>query len=711
MDNTTQEVKLRIGIDIGGTFTDFVIYNSNSGEIFTYKYPSTPEDPSKAVLLGLEEGLGELGLIGVPIEFQVVHGSTIATNALLERKGATTALITTEGFKDVIQIGRQNRLSLYDFRVEIPAPLIPASLRFEMKERVGPLGNIIQPLDQTELDDLISSIQTQKIDAVAICLLFSFANPIHEQAIKEILVRCLNDSTLTSPLFISASHEVLPEYREYERTSTTAVNAYVSPVMSKYLSRLEDMLPVKFKKNLHGSVKFRVMQSNGGSIRIEEAQKYGVRCILSGPAGGVTGAQFMGNKISFEEIINKSDAQGQSTIKIITLDMGGTSTDVALIDGEPAITKETIIAGCPIGIPVLDIHTIGAGGGSIARVDAGGALRVGPKSAGAEPGPACYGSGSFPTVTDANFILGRMTEDNFLGGRKKLFKTRSLEVLTELGQKIGLDPYLTALGIIEISNTHMERALRVISVERGHDPRDFSLISFGGAGGLHAADLARRLSIPRVIIPPMAATLSAFGMLVADVIKDYSQTVMIPGETPLIEISEALERLVRTGMPNVLDEGIPEGDTTIERLLDVRYVGQSYELTIPFNNRFRDQFHNVHLRWYGYNRPLENIEIVNIRVRIVGHIKPPKLIAHQGLPSDLSNALLGKRPVILGKLPRWLDVSFYTGEKLAAGTQIYGPAIIVREDTTVYLGPSDSGMVDNYLNLVIKIDSHNDPTT
>jgi N-methylhydantoinase A len=708
MENKPENLGLRIGIDIGGTFTDFVIYDASNGITHTYKCPSTPENPSKAVLQGLEQGLGEIGYQANPVEVRIVHGSTIATNALLERKGAKTALITTEGIKDVIQIGRQNRPMLYEFKFRLPAPLIPANLRFEVKERIGAKGNIIEPLDELKLDELISSIKTQSVESVALCFLFSFANPIHEKVCKDFIVKWVNEGSRNSPLFISTSHEVMPEFREYERTSTTAVNAYVSPMMKNYLSQLEEHLPEICKTRSPGSLKFRVMQSNGGSIRIQEAQQYGVRCILSGPAGGVSGAYFIAKNLLEEYEGFVSNSQSLSNNKIITLDMGGTSTDVSLIDGKPTITKETIIAGCPIGIPVLDIHTIGAGGGSIAWVDAGGALRIGPESAGADPGPACYGIGDFPTVTDANLILGRMTEDNFLGGRKKLDKSRSQKVLKELGHQIGLDAFQTALGVIEIVNTHMERALRIISVERGHDPKEYSLISFGGAGGLHAADLARRLNIPRIIIPPMAATLSAFGMLVSDVIQDHSKTVMLPGDSSVVKISDELETLVQAGLPSIIEEGILEKDITIERLLDIRYAGQSYELTLPFSDSIIEDFHRVHRYWYGYDRPDETIEIVNVWIRLIGHLKPPKLTSKQLVSSDPSAAFLENCPIIVGVEGEWQIVPFYKGEKLAAGNQIPGPAIIVWDDTSVYLGPGDQGMVDKYLNTIIKVAIKND---
>ena len=447
-------------------------------------------------------------------------------------------------------------------------------------------------------------------------------------------------------------------------------------------SHLEQALPP--------SIHPRVMQSNGGNISPAEARKFGVRCILSGPAGGVVGCEYVGKLIS--------SADG---ILLIGFDMGGTSTDVSLFDGKLQITTEAVVSGCPIHIPMLDIHTIGAGGGSIAQVDPGGALRVGPESAGADPGPACYGRGDLPTVTDANLVLGRLSAEHFLGGQLPLDKSRAHRVMANLGKELNLTGAQAALGIVEIANAHMERALRVISVERGHDPRRFTLLSFGGAGGLHAADLARGLGIPHVLVPPLASTLSAFGMLAADVIKDYTRTVMLPGSTPVPDIAAKLEALAERGFQEILSENIPAKQILIERFLDMRYRGQSYELIVPFSETVYADFHRLHQQEYGYANIEGAIEIVNLRVRAIGKGTPPPLSSRPFQGQDPSPAYLETRLVVFAEGS--LDSPFFRAESLEPGNQIPGPAVVVRSDTTILVGPTDHAEVDGFGNLLIEV--------
>ncbi len=653
---------MRIGIDIGGTFTDFVLYDPDGQTIETFKLPSTPGNPAEAVMAGL----GRLD----NLDRQIIHGSTVATNALLERKGAPTALVTTRGFADVLQIGRQNRPELYNLFSAPPPPLVPADYRMEVDERVDKNGEILTPLDPTQVKELIPILKAAGITSVAVCLLFSFLHPEHEQTIEKKLRQ--------AGFFVSLSSEILPEFREYERTSTTVVNAYVSPIMDLYLGDLA--------ANLNGD-DLRIMQSNGGSISADEARRNAVRCILSGPAGGAVGAQAVAAQAGFS--------------RIITFDMGGTSTDVSLIDGSLTATSEASIGGCPISIPILDIHTVGSGGGSIAKMDAGGALRVGPQSAGADPGPACYGRGELPTVTDANLVLGRLPGDHFLGGEMALDSGRAHEVISRLGDELGISPDETALGIVAVANAHMGRALRVISVERGHDPQDFTLVSFGGAGGLHAADLARGLGIPKVLVPPHAATLSALGMLMADVVKDYAQTVMLPGNTSGEILSNHLNPLAARGRKNLTYEGVQPDDITIEMLLDVRYRGQSYELTVPFGGNIAEAFRRAHLQAYGYIEPDNPLEIVNVRVKAIGSVPSP-VIPSQPLGSvDPNPALLDRRKVTFPGEVR--TIPFYRGESLHPNNQIPGPAVVVRSDTTVLIGRTDHAEVDEYGNILITV--------
>ena len=691
---SASRLPLRIGIDIGGTFTDFVVFHPSSGKITTFKVPSTPHNPAEAVLTGFARLRKQISANrGADTAHQppisIVHGSTVATNALLERKGAVTALVTTRGFRDVLQIGRQNRPELYNFNAAPVEPIIPEELRFEISERIGPGGEVITALSSDELDGLLAQLQSlrigtdaQRVESVVIALLFSFANPKHEQIIANRLRR--------DGYFVSASHEILPEYREYERTSTTAVNAYVSPVLDQYLGKLETGLQAGKATGL------QIMQSNGGSISVAEARRAGVRCILSGPAGGVVGCQFIGN--------SASQHAETPNLKLLTFDMGGTSTDVSLIDGMPQITSEAKVGGLPIRIPLLDIHTIGAGGGSIAQIDAGGALRVGPESAGADPGPACYGrrKAHTPTVTDANLLLGRIPTDRFLGGKMPLYPDLAEAAIAPLAERLGLSPTQTALGIIEIANAHMERALRVISVERGYNPRDFTLLSFGGAGGLHAAALARRLKIPQVLIPPWAATLSAFGMLTADVVKDYTQTVMLPGNHPLVDIQSQIAVLLERARAEIRAEGFDDERIRLEPALDMRYRGQSYELTIPFSERFAADFHAEHQRVYDYQRPGAALEIVNLRVRGTGMVEPPQIVAAPLGSSDPAPAWMETRPVVLESGQK-REIPFYRGESLQPGNHIPGPAVVVREDTTILIGEHDTAEVDPYQNLIIRV--------
>lgn len=652
----------RVGIDTGGTFTDFLIVRN--GEIRTHKILSTPRNPAEAVLAGLRDA-------GVAVggDLHIVHGSTVATNALLERKGVRTALITTKGFEDVLEIGRQTRPELYNLFVVLPTPLVPARHRYGISERTACDGTVLLPIDPTELRAVLDDIRSQEAESVAVCLLHAYANPASEQAVGEAA------GELGVP--VSLSHRILPEYREFERTSTTVVNAYVSPLMNRYLAFLSEGA---------GGASLRIMQSNGGSISAETAGKESVRTILSGPAGGIVGAFDTARKAGFDHVI--------------TFDMGGTSTDVALCDGGIRTTAEAVVAGFPVRVPMIDIHTVGAGGGSIARVDAGGALRVGPESAGADPGPVCYGKGEEITTTDANLVLGRLLPDRFLGGAMRLHAGRVEGRMRALGERLGLSPIEAAAGVIRVANAAMERAIRVVSVEKGYDPREFALVAFGGAGPLHACELAASLSIPTVLVPRNPGILSALGMLLSDVIKDYSRThLRKTAGTSLAEIESFFAPLVRQAERDLRREGISRERIRIERFLDLRYCGQSYEITVPYGESFAESFHRFHERIYGYREEGRETEIVNVRVRGTGGTPAPSVPEREEGPEDPAAAFDGRRRIVERGEAR--EASVYRRDDLAPGNRLAGPAIVVEYSSTVYVPTGWDCRVDRRENLLL----------
>ena len=652
-----------LGVDIGGTFTDFVLIEE--GRISVHKRLTTPSDPSIALLAGVD-------FLGLDVQADVVHGSTIATNALLERRGARTALITTQGFADVIEIGRQERPDLYALTPEKPPPLIPSEQRLEVRERVGADGMPLVALDPASLPDLVARVQALEVESVAVCLLFSFLYPAHERMIGE---------ALRGRVAVSLSSEILPEYREYERTSTTVINAYVAPLMDRYLARVEAAL---------GGRRLRIMQSNGGVITAATARREAARTVLSGPAGGAVGAFHVAQMAGFD--------------RIISFDMGGTSTDVALFPGRIVRTRESKIAGLPLRLPVVDIHTVGAGGGSIARVDPGGALRVGPESAGADPGPACYGRGEEPTTSDANLLLGRLHADHFLGGEMPLYPERARAALTRLASEMRVESAeKAAWGVIRVANATMERAIRAISIERGYDPRDFVLVPFGGAGPLHACALAETLRISRVLVPRTPGVLSALGMTVADLVKDYSQTIMA-GEEVLnpLTLDTIFAPLEARAREDLLNEGIAAPDIVLERALDMRYVGQSHEITVthPADGDWGAAFHSAHEQRYGHRHEAEAIEVVNARLRAVGRGPRP---AFETLPEegpDASQARLGTHPVWFspdGPTP----TALYDRDRLRAGNRFTGPAVVFQLDATTLIPPGWLARVDGWGNLLL----------
>jgi N-methylhydantoinase A len=649
----------KVGVDVGGTFTDLVFLAD--GRLWAHKVLSTPLDPAGAVLEGLAQGtLAEE-------RHQIVHGSTVATNGLLERKGARVALITTAGFEDLLEIGRQDRPRLYDFMVDRPPVLVPRALRFGIRERVDCRGRVLEPLEDDGVTPLLGHLASVGVESIAICLLHCYANPTHE---ARILKRALPQG-----IPVSASHRILPEYREYERCVATVVNAYVSPLMERYLGRLEEAV---------GKGRLRIMQSNGGSISAAVARQEAVRTILSGPAGGVVGATAVAREAGFD--------------KVITFDMGGTSTDVALIDGDLRVTTEAEVGGLPLRIPLLDIHTVGSGGGSLVWIDEGGALRVGPQSAGADPGPVCYGRGEQITVTDAHLALGRLDPNRFLGGKMRLEAERTRAVMAAFGRRIGMGPLRLAEGIVTVANATMEKAIRVISVERGHDPREFCLVSFGGAGGLHACALAQSLSIPRVLIPPYAGLLSAYGMLVADVVKDYAKTLLrSTAHTSFEELQAVLTVLKEQGVRDMKDEGLDEESISTEAALDMRYLGQSYELRVPFEQDFLSRFHALHRKSYGYANPSRETEIVTVRLRVKGAVEKPPLAPVAEGSADPGAACVGEGRVFLDD--EWVTAPIFAREALLAGNRFAGPALVVEMSATAFLAAGWEATVDKRGNL------------
>ena len=650
----------RIGVDTGGTFTDFVLIRGGRIEIF--KELSTPQHPEEAIMKGLarvrQDALKE-----------VIHGSTVATNALLERKGARTALLTTEGFEDVIVIGRQTRRELYNIFVTRPEPLVPDGLRLGVRERILYDGSVELPLDREHLRRLVHDIRGKDVESVAVSLLHSFANSAHEEQILDEL------QSLGIP--VSLSSRVMPEYREYERTSTTVINAYLGPLMGRYLHQLQDRLR---------TCPLRVMQSNGGAIHAETAADAPVRTIVSGPAGGVVGAFHVAQVCGYSNII--------------TLDMGGTSTDVSLCQDSIKVTHESHVDGMPVGIPMIDIHTVGAGGGSIAQLDPGGALKVGPESAGADPGPICYGKGTQLTVTDANVILGRLLPQFFLGGAMPLMVDRIEPVVRQLDwARHWKSREDLAQGAIDVVNNNMEQAVRLISVERGYDPRDFTLFCFGGAGGLHAAALAKGLGIPRVVVPRFPGALSALGLILADARKDYSRTLLINAEGSQPKLRRALEELHRLGIAELQTEGFRKSEIQAADFVDLRYRGQSYELTIPLVSNFVEQFHKVHDRRYGYSNPDSPVELVNVRTTFFGRTPKPKFV---------KSPKQRRQPQPLETQSVWIDrkrvkTAIYDRETLGHGHRIKGPAIIGEYSSTTLVPPEFRCRVDAYLNLVLEI--------
>jgi N-methylhydantoinase A len=632
---------MRVGVDTGGTFTDFVW--EEDGELKTLKVPSTPGNPAKAILQGLER-------IGIKPEV-LIHGTTVATNAFLERKGEDFVLITTKGFEDVILIGRQTRPKVYDFFVEKPKPFVKEENIIGVDERLSAKGEVIKPLTEREVKRVLKFVKRKGTRSVAVSLLHSYKNPVHEVSLAKAL-------STSMELLLSLSHEVLCEIREYERTATTAINAYLSPILKRYLETLEEKLP---------QTRVFVEQSNGGYMPISLAKHRAVQTILSGPAGGAKAGLSL--------------ARYFGIAGVITLDMGGTSTDVCLIKSSLPFTKEYQFDGYPVSIPVIDIHTVGAGGGSIAWVDEGGLLKVGPISAGADPGPACYGKGNDFTVTDANLVLGRLIPEFFLGGEMRVFPERSFNALTKLAEKVGLSPLETALGVVEIVNTNMVRALRKVSTERGIDPSSYFLLAFGGASGLHACDLTRKLNLQGFIAPKLASSFSALGLYTASPVFDFSKTVLLPVED-LEKIKAEVENLKKMALERVLSFGVSKeliNSLKAQVFLDLRYRGQGYELCLPYQENLASAFHEAHRGEFGFCLEHFPVEVINVRVRLAGEDEPLnlKVESQKFVFSPFEKEVYTKEGPKKFKVIPW--------DELKKGDKLFGPLLIVDRYTTLFV--------------------------
>lgn len=677
------ESRVRVGIDIGGTFTDFVVIDEGTGEVQLEKTLTTPRDLWQGIMRGLEKAR-----VDMPNTALVAHGTTVGLNAFLERKGSKTGLITTRGFRDVYEIGRHNRVEMYDLFYQKPKPLVPREHRLEVRERLDAQGNVLVPLVEEDVITAIAHFRRHDIKSIAVVLLHAYANPTHEVRIGEIIAREYPEAE------VSLSHALAREWREYERTSTTVINAFIMPVVGRYLNRVEEQL---------GSLGYRrpffVNQSSGGIMSVASARTKPVQTIMSGPAGGAVSAAYVGKAAGFDNVIS--------------FDMGGTSTDVALTyQGHTRVSVESKIEGHPLMVPMVDIHSIGAGGGSIAWIDNTGALNVGPQSAGAEPGPVCYGrGGEQPTVTDANLILGRL-RPAILGGTMTLDLEAAKRATAEkVAKPLGLTTDEAAGGIIRIVNTKMAYAIRAITVERGLDPKDFVLLAFGGAGPMHACDLAAELEIPKVIVPVAPGAFSALGMLLSDARHDYVRTFLTPTSGADPQVMEAQFGEMESEALRTLAEEVPGAPTRFERYVDMRYVGQEYTVKVPVPAskitgellaELRSTFDRLHDQAYGHASETEPIEIINLRVVAFGVVPDVEL---KEIPSGGSEppaeALAGTIQSLFDPAKGCVECRIYEREKLLAGNRISGPALVVEKGATTVLNPGFELEVTRHGNLLI----------
>ena len=682
----------RVGVDSGGTFTDVCLFDEASGRVEVWKVPSTPDDPSRGIAEGVEQGMRrvapEAARPAEPIAY-FGHGTTVATNALIQHRGVKTGLVTTDGFRDLLEIGRQKRPDLYDLQADKPLTLVPRDLRLEVPERITHTGGVDVPLDEAKMRAAARALKAAGVKAVAVSFLYGFIRPEHEQRAVAILREEMPG------IFISAGHDIAPEFREYERLSTVVLNTYLGPVMARYIEALTPRL-----QSLGMTATPHLTQSNGGVIGFATAARMPVRTVLSGPSTGVVGAQAVGALAGFPDLI--------------TFDMGGTSTDVALLQGGRCrLATEATVHGYPIKAPMLDIHTVGAGGGSIAHIDSGGLLKVGPRSCGADPGPVCYDKGnSEPAVTDANVALQTLNPEYLLGGRMKIRHDLAREAVGRLAKQLGLGLMETAQGIVSVVTANMARAIRVISVQRGHDPRDYTLMAFGGAGPLHAARLARELEIGRVLVPRNPGILCAMGLLLTDLRADFAATRLVRADASAAPVvAEAFAGLARSAEAWFAQEGIAPVERRSVRTADMRYHGQNYELAVAVPDgpitpatveTLVASFAEAHRQRYGFAAEGDPVEIVTLRLEAVGTVAKAELLAHPEAGPDATKAITGRRAVWLPEASDFVETPIYDRDALKPGNRFAGPAVVEQMDATTLIPPGMTARVDRWLNLILE---------
>lgn len=679
-----------IGVDVGGTFTDFSVFHQETGKLFHFKHSSTNQDSSIAIVDGIQKVLAMENAVTADVVY-LAHGTTVSTNALIEKKGAHVGLITTEGFHDIMEIGLQKRPEMYDTLAQKPQSLIETGMNKGVPERIGYDGQVVRPLDEEQVRQVVGLFRRNGVDSIAVATLFSFLNPVHEKRIKEIIREEYPEA------YITVSSELVPEFREFSRMSTTVLNSYLGPIMEKYVQNFRDSV-----KGIGIQVEPYVTQSNGSIISIQDTIEFPIKTAVSGPSAGVIGAAHIGRQCGID--------------KIITFDMGGTSADISLIENaQPQVSNERLVEGYPARIPMVNIITIGAGGGSIASIDEGGGMKVGPTSAGATPGPACYGRGGYlPTVTDANIVLGKLNQEKILGGRMDVYLDKAVDAIqNEICDKTSLTLDRAANGIISVVNANMMRAIRVVSVEKGYDVREFTLMAFGGAGPLHACEVAQELGIRRVIMPPSPGTLCSLGLLMADTRFDFScSNIMLAQEKAIPVVQAIMKSLEEDGRNMLLKEGIDQGAHCFEWAIDMRYDRQNYEITVPLRACVMNEevlrgaiedFHAAHKKAYGYRNDDASVKFVSYRVAAIGMIEKPELKRREIPDAVPVPTPFTTRKVLFQGQEGYMDCGIYNRDTFQPGTELDGPAIVEQMDCTSVIPPHWHVTTDGYGNMIAEL--------